>query len=340
MDDNELARQLLGYAAYAPQGYGGNTLAPYTYDNSQEALAATDAGARTQLYGPQGALARDRADFAARVHGGLQDYLAGAQALQPHSASDLAYMVPGVGNALSAYDAYNAFGNRDYVGGALAGIGAVPLLGGMFGGPLSRTADHAALAKAGEMLGAGHSAEDIWKATGWFQGADKKWRYEIPDNQAALLHDGDTFHPQWKAYADANEDYPRVEDLLRHERLMAAYPETMRTEVRLLPRGEDASGWLDHQGDIYVNRGLSRGEVTPTLLHEMQHEIQGREGFPYGAGLYQEIPDDVYHRLAGEVEARNVEARMNMTPEERLARPPWTTQDVPYENQILRFGQR
>ena len=43
-----------------------------------------------------------------------------------------------------------------------------------------------------------------------------------------------------------------------------------------------------------------------------------------------------YNRLAGEVEARNVQKRMNMTAAERRATPPWATQDVPDELQIVR----
>ncbi|CAB4145377.1 hypothetical protein UFOVP473_1, partial [uncultured Caudovirales phage] len=45
-----------------------------------------------------------------------------------------------------------------------------------------------------------------------------------------------------------------------------------------------------------------------------------------------------YRRLAGEVEARNVQKRMDMTPEQRQATPPWLTQDVPDEQQIVRKG--
>jgi hypothetical protein len=45
-----------------------------------------------------------------------------------------------------------------------------------------------------------------------------------------------------------------------------------------------------------------------------------------------------YRRLAGETEARNVQTRRDFTPEERRARPPWTTQDVPDEQQIVRYG--
>lgn len=47
---------------------------------------------------------------------------------------------------------------------------------------------------------------------------------------------------------------------------------------------------------------------------------------------------DLYKRSAGEVEARNVQTRLKMTPEQRRATPPWTTQDVPLEQQIVRQG--
>lgn len=44
---------------------------------------------------------------------------------------------------------------------------------------------------------------------------------------------------------------------------------------------------------------------------------------------------DVYRRLAGEVEARAVSARRDMTPQERAARPPWLDYDVPESEQII-----
>jgi hypothetical protein len=45
-----------------------------------------------------------------------------------------------------------------------------------------------------------------------------------------------------------------------------------------------------------------------------------------------------YGNLAGETEARNVQARRNFTPAERKAKRPWETQDVPDDQQIVRFG--
>ena len=42
-----------------------------------------------------------------------------------------------------------------------------------------------------------------------------------------------------------------------------------------------------------------------------------------------------YTRLAGEVEARNVQGRMDMAPDERRMRPFWQTEDVPRSQQIV-----
>jgi hypothetical protein len=52
--------------------------------------------------------------------------------------------------------------------------------------------------------------------------------------------------------------------------------------------------------------------------------------------LKQDLAVDLYRRNAGEVEARNVATRLNMTAAERRAKAPWLTQDVPDEQQIVR----
>lgn len=46
-----------------------------------------------------------------------------------------------------------------------------------------------------------------------------------------------------------------------------------------------------------------------------------------------------YMRTAGEVESRNVQTRMDMTPAERRSTPPWATEDVPRDQQIVRMGR-
>ena len=53
---------------------------------------------------------------------------------------------------------------------------------------------------------------------------------------------------------------------------------------------------------------------------------------------HTDSPMGQYFKLAGEVEARNAQFRANMTPEERAATPPWETEDVPADRQIVRYS--
>lgn len=54
--------------------------------------------------------------------------------------------------------------------------------------------------------------------------------------------------------------------------------------------------------------------------------------------LYTSIGYDAYHRMAGEVEARNVSKRMEMTDEQRRQSLAADTEDVARDEQIVRFG--
>ena len=47
-------------------------------------------------------------------------------------------------------------------------------------------------------------------------------------------------------------------------------------------------------------------------------------------------PFEMYQRTAGEVEARTVQKRMDLTPEQRRGRAPWLDYDIPEDMQILR----
>ena len=44
---------------------------------------------------------------------------------------------------------------------------------------------------------------------------------------------------------------------------------------------------------------------------------------------------EMYKRLAGETEARNVTDRRRMTGEERIAKPSWETQEYPFLQQFI-----
>lgn len=65
-------------------------------------------------------------------------------------------------------------------------------------------------------------------------------------------------------------------------------------------------------------------EALNTILHEVQHSIQSVEGFARGGNKIQDGGFNNYQRLHGEIEARDVEARKSLTPEERKVKTPAT----------------
>lgn len=69
------------------------------------------------------------------------------------------------------------------------------------------------------------------------------------------------------------------------------------------------------------------------LLHEVQHAIQEREGFAKGGAP----EDNAYRRLMGEVEARAVQSRMNLSAEQRRALFPLDSYDVPLDSLIIKY---
>ena len=87
-------------------------------------------------------------------------------------------------------------------------------------------------------------------------------------------------------------------------------------------------------------------EVTPEHVQELMRIGTGKAAKlsaeaqntlkQYGGGLYGDAGHNLYKRLAGEAEARLTQARMNMTPEERLMSYPYDMLDVPQDQLIIR----
>jgi len=274
---------------------------------------------------------------------------------------------------------------------------------GIFGGRLALTADKAMLKRAMEMEQGGAAPEDVWSQTGWFQGPDKGWRFEIPDKGTKLMQ------------IPKSRFGTRVAPLgvvLQHPGgLFEAYPQlTDMPTIYNAPLGRDTLAAYSPTGIAAAGTAgkptmvLNTKPTASTALHEIQHAVQDIEGFPGGGGtsvkllqpdmpawdIYQKnladltrehgIPSreefskqlglpglmgedtyntavtgmnrkidaiarqqamyDYYKRLSGEVEARNVQARLPMGPALRKKVYPWVSQDVPTEEQFVRQRER
>lgn len=155
---------------------------------------------------------------------------------------------------------------------------------GVFGGRLAQTADLNALARAERMQASGADKVKIWDETGWFQGGDGKWRFEIPDTDARM-------NPKWDREGVPNFEASKIAGQLWHDDLYKAYPDlrhvTGVTEKTNLTGGSysaPVAGDARTFGrDETINiQAPTSPEARSVALHEMQHAIQQREGFAQG----------------------------------------------------------
>ncbi|MGP3616808.1 PLxRFG domain-containing protein [Pseudomonas aeruginosa] len=210
-----------------------------------------------------------------------------------------------------------------------------------------------ALSTAQQRIAIGENAEAVRRDTGWHRSADGKWRFEISDHQASIAVAGETAGAIINmAHLNAINDErgrPNVGDVLNHPQLFAAYPDLQRIPVAVMPEGVTALARLRRfatGNQVEVQANMPRTEVASAILHELQHAIQIREGFAMGGSArafvsnFDKTGAATYRRLAGEVEARNTQARLKMTPRLRRDIAPDESADIPASQVLVSFNGR
>lgn len=138
-------------------------------------------------------------------------------------------------------------------------------------------ADLEALHEAERYEMQGVDAETIRQKTGWFRGADGKWRWEIDDSGMKLRTDA----------ADIS-NYTTLGELVDAPALFATYPDMKDMSVTFhnLERGQ-LGGYHRTFDSIELSRELKQKPeaLLNSLIHEVQHAIQRRESFTPGANL-------------------------------------------------------
>ena len=190
----------------------------------------------------------------------------------------------------------------------------------LYAGENARTADLDALSRAAQMEADGTDARAIRRETGWFRGMDGKWRFEIDDSGMEYRRDGDArlmdesgyrrlqeLTDKWARNAEnrgepltaeeaaeserlEGEYYDRawaekyeLADFLRHSDLFEAYPALRHTSVVFKETMPGIGGYYDKTMDAIVLSKDLIGSPERTLVHEIQHVIQGTEEFAGGS---------------------------------------------------------
>jgi len=214
----------------------------------------------------------------------------------------------------------------------------------------AKTANKMDLKLAEEMLSKGFDKKQIWDATGWFQGKDGQWRFEISDkNFLANYGKGKGVSGPTMSHSDLGKAYDLEE--LTHE----ITPSKVETGAYYRPDLINPGG--------HINAAGPKNSIEEIMIHELMHAVQQKEGFARGGSFSQlknlalemmeeefpgytkttkgryeadQLAREAYNRIAGEVEARNAEKRLKMSDKERKEIPPWETEDRPRSVQVIR----
>lgn len=141
------------------------------------------------------------------------------------------------------------------------------------GGVNAKTAEVGRLADAERMEQGGADSETVRRQTGWYRGYDGKWRFEIDDSKMRFINHREESRRTWK-----------LDELIRHDALFAAYPELRDYTVLNFGISDDVeAAFYPGLNRITLDPRLSRAEKRTALIHEIQHAIQLIEGFTAGA---------------------------------------------------------
>lgn len=182
-----------------------------------------------------------------------------------------------------------------------------------FGGENAREADLEALDRAREMARQDVAADVIFRETGWYQGADGKWRFEIDDSNMRYERRGDL------GFRARNADYDRYRQLTnKAERFM------LGQSMEWLTDGEQAE-LTDLQrtyGETFRREGRISPEALPTTRLEdyLDHEELYRQ-YPQlrdATLLFDDLPGPTRGQFDRQRNAITLDESLRHAPEDTL----------------------
>lgn len=177
-----------------------------------------------------------------------------------------------------------------------------------FAGEKAKTALLNKLSEAKDLKSQGVDNEEIRQQTGWFLGADDKWRFEISDKDAEFIE-----NPKLNRTVEDGSVVWRatLKDILKHDKLYQAYPQIADIEVMMTSSDASLKG-VTIEDKIGLNTRLlnTPKEAIKTLMHEVQHIIQSIEGFSSGGSSSADFIKEIKKHLKISAEASRDSERL------------------------------
>lgn len=160
-----------------------------------------------------------------------------------------------------------------------------------FAGVKAQTAAMDQLEQAKRLEAQGVDAEQIRQQTGWFKGVDGKYRFEISDKEAEFntAYNVEDWRKNGTVFTGLNF---KLEKILKHDKLFAAYPFLRNVQVEYTNRmPEGVLGNYDNR-HIDLAADMDAKKTISVLMHEVQHAIQEYESFARG-GNYNTVAEQI-----------------------------------------------
>lgn len=228
------------------------------------------------------------------------------------------------------------------------------------------------LVEARKMEALQQDAKTIYLATGWTKGADGKWKYDLHEGDVSIkegigkITDFINYDALFNTYPDAKKIKVRIVNR-PNSNLSGSFADDTNTLFINTANGmEEAKLTLLHELQHWVQKkeNFARGGNEKTARRALNKSIQLAESKGLKRALLQfknaiskskvdsKLVNDklnelknlankddfaIYKRLAGEIEARNVEARYSMDTKMRQNTPLENTEDIAIEEQVVLF---
>ena len=180
-----------------------------------------------------------------------------------------------------------------------------------FGGEQAKLANRVMLQHAKSMQRAGVSPAEIWEKTGWYEGLEGRWKFEINDREMQF--------DRYGQMNGENRNPQKLSDFIQHDKLFENYPELKDVNFKIDYLDVFHYGQYDPTTNtITLSRSILDLFPEDVIVHEIQHVIQTEEGFTPGASERSMH----YENTAGEIEARDASSRRRWTDTQRRAQLP------------------
>lgn len=227
------------------------------------------------------------------------------------------------------------------------------------------------LSQARKMDKSGSDPKAIRALTGWEKGADGKWGYEFDDSKVSLKGEiGRKPLSEFINHEELFKFYPEFKDIdviPKYDLDSTGLAHVNKNRIFINPdelkNDKETVSTILHEVQHFIQdkEDFARGGSESTIRQAIEEQIANngensnafsrikrklfgenkRISFTEGSksikSLLNEDDFKLYESLVGEVQARNVETRMNMTPEERKNTLLKETEDVNREEQIILF---